>query len=492
MKKVWSLCLLLVFLACSKDDQDDTNINLVDKSDSETSLNLELSDFIWKGLNQYYYWQKDVPKLDDALTLDRNEYAQFIKDNPEPEAFFESLLFSGDRFSWIVDDYLELQNSFQGIVASNGMEFSLFRIEEGSNDLIGWVKFIHKGSDAEEKEVERGDLFTQVNGQQITVDNYRDLLFSDLLTYTISLADYNNGQYNLNGENIELVKEENFQKDPIVAQSVIVAEDTRIGYLMYNQFASSFDEQLNEVFASFRNEAIDELVLDLRYNRGGSIRSCTYLASLITGQFSNEIFAQEIWNDKLMDYFRQNDEERLYNRFTNQISGGNALNSLQLNRVYILTTDESASASELLINGLKPYIQVVQIGETTVGKNVGSITVYDYIDNEGTKNPNHLYAMQPIVLAIANSEGFADYSQGLSPDITLSEDRKNAGVLGDENETLFAAAIREIVGTGKGRSYYVSPFGPKIQDPEMQAEQRLLIDSKKLPKRINVPSENQP
>ena len=156
MKKVWSLCLLLVFLACSKDDQDDTNINLTD--------NIELSDFIWQGLNQYYYWQKDVPKLDDALTLDRNEYAQFIKDNPEPAAFFESLLFSGDRFSWIVDDYIELQNSFQGIVASNGMEFSLFRIEEGSNDLIGWVKFIHKGSDAEEKEVERGDLFTQVNG----------------------------------------------------------------------------------------------------------------------------------------------------------------------------------------------------------------------------------------------------------------------------------------------------------------------------------------
>ena len=64
MKKVWSLCLLLVFLACSKEDQDDTNINLTD--------NIELSDFIWKGLNQYYYWQKDVPKLDDALSLDRN------------------------------------------------------------------------------------------------------------------------------------------------------------------------------------------------------------------------------------------------------------------------------------------------------------------------------------------------------------------------------------------------------------------------------------
>ncbi|MGB0656818.1 MAG: S41 family peptidase, partial [Flavobacteriaceae bacterium] len=210
------------------------------------------------------------------------------------------------------------------------------------------------------------------------------------------------------------------------------------------------------------------------------------------GQFSNEIFAQEVWNDKLMTYWEENNEESLYNRFTNQIIEGNVLNSLQLNRVYILTSDETASASELLINGLRPYIQVVQIGESTVGKNVGSITVYDYIDNEGTKNPNHLYAMQPIVLAIANSEGFLDYAQGLTPDITLSEDRKNAGVLGDENETLFASAIREIVGTGKGRPFYLSPFGPKIQDPEMQAEQRLLIDSKKLPQRINVPNENQP
>ena len=320
MRKVWSLCVLLVLLGCSKDDQDDTNINLTE--------DLELSDFIWKGLNQYYYWQKDVPNLDDVLTENRNEYAQFIENNPNPEAFFESLLYSGDRFSWIVDDYIDLQNSFQGIVASNGMEFSLFRKEEGSNDLIGWVKFIHKGSDAAEKEVERGDLFTRVNGQKITVDNYRDLLYSDLMTYTISLADYNNGQYNLNGENIELVKEENFQKNPLVAQNVIVVEDTRIGYLMYNQFASSFDDQLNEAFANLRDEAIDELVLDLRYNRGGSIRSCTYLASLITGQFSNEIFAQEVWNDKLMTYWEENNEESLYNRFTNQIIEGNVLNSL--------------------------------------------------------------------------------------------------------------------------------------------------------------------
>ena len=68
---------------------------------------------------------------------------------------------------------------------------------------------------------------------------------------------------------------------------------------------------------------------------------------------------------------------------------------------------------------MDPYINVIQVGERTVGKNVGSITIYDYIDNEQTKNPDHTYAMQPIVLKIANSEDYADYSTGLIPDAEL-------------------------------------------------------------------------
>ena len=171
----------------------------------------------------------------------------------------------------------------------------------------------------------------------------------------------------------------------------------------------------------------------------------------------------------------------MYNRFTNQIEGGSSLNSLQMERVFILTSDETASASELLINGLKPYIDVVQIGESTVGKNVGSITVYDYIDNDRTKNPNHFYAMQPIVLAIANSEGVADYTEGLVPDINRSESRINAGVLGERDETLLAEAIRQITGSGKTYSRDIKIMGPKIKDPLMISEQSLLIDRKIFP-----------
>ena len=144
-------------------------------------------------------------------------------------------------------------------------------------------------------------------------------------------------------------------------------------------------------------------------------------SDLITGQFTGEIFSQQIWNSKLMDYWNNNNPESLKDLFVDQMADGTALNSLNLNKVYILTTSRSASASELLINGLASHIDIIQIGDTTYGKNVGSITVYDYIDNDGTKNPDHTYAMQPIVLKIANSAGFADYDSGLDANVELKK-----------------------------------------------------------------------
>ena len=149
------------------------------------------------------------------------------------------------------------------------------------------------------------------------------------------------------------------------------------------------------------------------------------------------------------DDFKQN------NYFEDSTEEDSSFPSLNLTNLYILTTNRSASASELLINGLAPHINVIQIGGTTVGKNVGSISVYDYIDNNGTKNPNHTYAMQPIVLKIANSVGFADYTEGLIPDIAQVESSTNLGVLGDPTEPFLATALNQISGSAK----YSSPEG---------------------------------
>src|SRR5690606_25817068 len=112
------------------------------------------------------------------------------------------------------------------------------------------------------------------------------------------------------------------------------------------------------------------------------------------------------WNEKAQQHLNSQNAESLINRFVGTIGSGAAVNSLNLHQVHILTSPSTASASELVINGLRPYINVIQIGETTTGKNVGSITLYDSANfrKEGA-SPAHKYAMQPIVLKIVNRDG---------------------------------------------------------------------------------------
>lgn len=500
MKNIFSsqvLILLVVFsllVSCSSSDigyrEEIPPATNLDTDDVAINLEgeLQISDFVWKGLNQYYYWQEEVPALSDDKKNDVKAYAQYINQNPEPEEFFESLKHENDRFSWIQDDYVELENTLQGVYATNGVEFGLLRACQNCNEIVGFVKYILEDSDAEGKNIQRGDLFTEVNGTVLTVDNYRNLLFGEELTYSLNMAEVNDGTLVNNGVVVELTKIENFETNPIQISSIIPYSQGEteytgnIGYLMYNQFVLDKSDELNAVFGEFKAEGITDLVLDLRYNGGGNVRNCVELASMITGQFNNEIFAQEQWNSKLDAYIREEfGEERLVDRFVGFLSDGEAINSLNLNRVFIITTSESASASELLINGLASYIEVIQVGEQTVGKNVASITLYDYIDNDGTRNPDHTYAMQPIVLKIANNDGFADYDNGLEPNKLVEENIRDLGVLGSPDETLFEAVLSVLSGTEK-RSSKSSSYSKSllIKDPLMEQRQRMFVDKEEL------------
>ena len=218
---------------------------------------------------------------------------------------------------------------------------------------------------------------------------------------------------------------------------------------MYNGFYAAYDTELNDAFASLKSQGITDLVLDLRYNSGGSVLTATRLASMITGQFTGQIFAKQQWNSKINAYFETENPAALNNLFTDKI-GTTAINSLNLSTVYVLTSKSTASASELVINGLKSHINVVQIGDVTTGKNVGSVTLYDS-PTFGTenRNPNHRYAMQPIVLKIVNSAGFGDYYNGLTPNFEQKETISTFGVLGSTSEPLLSTAISKITGTAK-------------------------------------------
>ena len=173
MKKINLLFLttLIIFNSCKKADDDDPNVIRLE-------TDLEISDFIWKGLNQYYYWQESVVNLSDSKIENESEYAYYLSQNPNPESFFSSLKHPDDNFSWIVDDYIELQNMLQGIDNSDGMEFGLY-VECNDQNIFGFVRYVNKNSDAESKGVKRGMLFSEINGSRLTRENYRDLLYNN-------------------------------------------------------------------------------------------------------------------------------------------------------------------------------------------------------------------------------------------------------------------------------------------------------------------------
>lgn len=470
MKKLKHYAFLLMGLtvlgtSCNK-DQDD----LVNPNPDPTANNLDVQDFMWKAMNLWYFWQQDVPNLADDRFTDNQTYTDFLASEPDPETFFfDKLLFEEDRFSFLSDDYKELTQNLSGVSRSNGLEFGLFLVSSESDDIFGYVRYIVPNSNASTVDISRGELFTGVDGVTLTRDNYTELLFGENATYTLNMASITDGVITPNGKEVTLTKEEGLVENPVFIVKSFDVEGQKVGYLMYNGFTNEFDEELNDAFGQLQAEGVTDLVLDLRYNPGGSVNSSRLLSSMIYGTNTNQLYIRQRWNDKLQEVFEASDLE---DYFAETTGSGTPINTLNLNRVFVITTNSTASASELVMNGLDPYVDVVQIGTTTRGKNEFSITMVDDPDRDGAPyiytpsrenriNPNNSWAIQPLVGRNENSVGFSDYTNGFSPspERELEEDLENLGILGDIDEPLLARAIQEITGaTGAKRDF--SPAFP--------------------------------
>lgn len=424
MKKSYFFLFLLLLIVGCKDDADDLVI-------VGTQENLEVEDFVYKAMNFLYYWQKDVPDLADDKFDNDKEYTEYLQSFNGPEDLFANLKHTEDRFSIITDDYISFEKELNSVAKTNGMKFGLVRFSETDDGIFGYVRYVLPNSDAEQKSIKRGDLFTHVDGVALTVNNYQELLFSDKVSYSIDLATISGNQLQPTGTTVTLVNTEQEEKE-LYLNSIIEHNGNKVGYLMYNGFNANQEANLIAAFNDFASQQIDELIVDLRYNPGGRVTTSQLLAGLIAGEHSGKVYGSLVYNDKLIE---NNETLRL-----------NSNLELGLSRVFFLTTGSSASASEMLINGLASYMTTVQIGTKTYGKNVGSIPVYDYIDSKQTKNPNHQYMLLPIVFKYFNSLGQSDYAQGLIPNITLAEDISDLGVLGDVNEALLKRALDYIDG----------------------------------------------
>ncbi|MBQ4805265.1 peptidase S41 [Aquimarina sp. MMG015] len=406
----------------------------------QPSSDLDIKDFIRRGMNVWYLYKEDVPDLADDRFSSNGEYTDFLNSFNSPESFFDHLVADQDEFSWIVSDYIALEQLLDGITLNNGMEFGLVRYPNEPTQVFGYVRYVLPETDAEAKGIKRGDIFNTIDGTQITDSNTTTLLSPE--SYTIGLATFDGTNITPTGESVSLTKTQ-YTENPVFLAKTLNVGGNPVGYLMYNGFRSNFEAELNNAFGQFKSDGVTDFILDLRYNGGGDTETTKDLASMITGQFNGEVFTTEEWNSDRQPQFGDT------NRFDNQIRNGDGINSLNLSRVYILTTNRSASASELIINGLDPYITVTQIGDVTRGKFQASTTIYDsdnYFRSGTNLNLGHTYAMQPLILKTINSVGFTDYFNGFTPEISNPEDYSNLGVLGDPDEPLLNAAINAILG----------------------------------------------
>jgi len=432
LKKKLILLLLItagLFTSCFEDTDDNPR----------TASELEIQNFIYRGLNFFYLYKADKPELVDDAFSSEQELNNFLSSYDSPESLFDFLIVPEDRFSILVDDYIELENSLSGVSESNGMEYGLVRYPNNPTNVFGYVRYVLPNTDAENAGLQRGDIFNSVDGQQINENNFSELLSQN--SYSIGLATFDGTTITSTGETASLTKQQ-YTENPVYIAKTLDVQGQKIGYIMYNSFTRDFDNDLNAAFGSLQADGVTDLVLDLRYNGGGAVETAVDLASMITGQFNGELFYTEQWNPDRQDEYAEN------GLFDSSISDGSAINSLQLTNVYILTTGRTASASELVINSLNPYINVVQIGQNTTGKFQASFLLYDAPApgfRRSNANPNHTYAMLPLVFKTANTAGNTDYVDGLAPDIALDEDYANLGMLGDVNEPFLATALSEIV-----------------------------------------------
>ncbi|TDK41619.1 S41 family peptidase [Algoriphagus formosus] len=423
--KIQKAIYLIAFIALGACNSEDQNPPPVDPG-SEVAVNR----WIQEVMDQVYFW------LDDMRTP--------VAETSAPEDYFESLLFRPtDRFSAIYPDYQELINSLNGVTLESGYEFILFRESQNSDNVIAEITYIKKNSPAASAGLRRGDIIRTINGQQMTVENFRDVLEDISSTHTVNFLRFNEETEAFEDQGDVELNAVQLAEDPNFLDTIYTIDNQKIGYVVYHFFApgpgsgsTAYDQEMDAIFAKFKAESINHLIVDFRYNGGGFVSSAVNLASLIApGVTQNDIFSKTKYNTFLSGF---DDFQNVQTPFRNKAQ--NLGNILSGNRVYILTSNRTASASELIINGLRPYMDVFLIGDVTTGKNVGSIPFED------EENPQNTYGILPIVTQSANSQDESDYTNGFTPNISAREVEERLRPFGDINEQLLRTAISEITG----------------------------------------------
>ena len=344
-----------------------------------------------------YFWAKQTPK-----NLNLNSYS-------EPQALINDAKYKDDRWSFAVTPEVYSNVSSQ---KSIGIGFSCQDTSEGC-----LVTFVRIDSPADKMDLRRGDIIQRVNNRRATQKGiYTKGQEEKLLTFNLLRA-------NRQCSGKVLPKEYSYKV--VASKTIKTSQNEKVGYLRLDSFLGDDKilAQIDDAFDNFKKESIEKLVIDLRYNGGGSVDLASKLLDKLVQNKENQEQFTLAWNQE------NKSKNKLY--LFDKTS-----NSLDLKQILFLTTKDSASASELIISAMMPYLpeeDVVIIGEKTHGKPVGM---------SGKSDGNYYYFL--INFVVKNSLGFYDYFEGLrvSSGCNIKDDPFHE--MGDKNEALLKSALHYI------------------------------------------------
>jgi len=423
---VITLLLGFAFTACNKDSDSDSNeTTAITKPD-------EINNFVWKAMNSWYYWQPNVADLSDSKITSTAAYNNFIN-GKTPDALFYSLLYQRgtvDRFSWIENsNEIVHVSKIAEVEKKGGFSYGIYPKDASNINVVALINYVVPGSSSALAGLKRGDVITKINGSQLTSNNY-DQLENPQLTVTLAanVQFTTTGMVTTDKTGTVTITKTDIDENPVAYYEKKVYGGKNIGYLVYNGFKSDYNDELNLAFAKMKSDGINELVLDLRYNGGGSLESAVALAQMINGSFTNKPYVYLDFNDKHNNedgYENLSEKIKIFNLVDNEptFQREESINSLALPKIYVLVSFQTASASELTIQCLKKYISVVTIGEQTVGKFVGSNTLYDSpaygYTSYANRNTTHKWQLQPITFSYYNKDKDANPAN-ITPDYEIN------------------------------------------------------------------------
>lgn len=432
--KVYANLFLLIFIVFAHGScQGDPEAGVSEET-------YKVNKFIYDGFDLYYLWNKEMPDVD-------------IKKESDSYTLFKKLMYKDDKWSRLSDDAKNYFESFTGTTTTFGYSLDFYYISESNKNILAVVQYVHPHSPADKVGIKRGDIFLKMNGVDITEDNYRDLVYASQIELEYGILENNELVYTGNKVKITAVKD---YMEPILLDSIYEQNGKKIAYLLYTDYLLKSHQQLKAIFTKFSQANVDELILDLRYNSGGYALTSQILSSMIVPKSvldNNDIYLEETYNQLLNKEFAKDRIKRYYHEYVykneNDVTESVKIeNHLNLSRVFVITGKNTASASEATIAGLKPYLDLVLVGEKTSGKyNGGIILTPDLL----YKNPDKSilnWGMYVMIYRYMNKNGFPESLEGIMPDYSLPDEKvlSYRQTLGDLEESRLSTVMDIING----------------------------------------------